>query len=68
MDIIDAYALLSSMRKNLPENHSSYEEKYVRQYHNLVSSLETQLSIDLSPYKLDEFLLKREITSEAMSF
>lgn len=67
-----AYALLSSLRENIP-NERDIEEKWVVDYHNVINKLEDLYGIDLYDFKvpvdrLKQIIAWQNLTSGAKSY
>ncbi len=61
-EILRAYALLTSLRQNLP-GHPEVEERWVREYHEAVTKIEGATKKDLSEFRVSHDSLERLVAS-----
>jgi hypothetical protein len=60
--ILRAYAVITSIRANVPERHE-VEERWVKEFNAAIAKLEKSLSIDLEEFKVPQDALKRFVAS-----
>jgi hypothetical protein len=56
-ELIRAYAMLSSLRKNIEQKSSPIPEKYVHEYHTVLDRLEG-MGIDISEFRIPDSEVK----------
>lgn len=59
---MEAYARLRSLRENLP-NYHSVSEKYVDEYHDVLTTLAKLSAIDLDSFRVASSHVQRAVTS-----
>jgi hypothetical protein len=60
--ILRAYAIITSIRANVPERHE-VEERWVIEFNAAIQKLEKSLGIDLQEFKVPQDALKRFVAS-----
>jgi hypothetical protein len=60
--ILRAYAIITSIRANVPERHE-VEEHWVKEFNTAIEKLEKSLDIDLQEFKVPQEALKRYVAS-----
>ena len=60
--ILRAYAVITSIRTNVPERHE-VEERWVKEFNGAIAKLEKSLGIDLEEFKVPQDALKRFVAS-----
>jgi hypothetical protein len=60
--ILRAYAIITSIRANVPERHE-VEERWVIEFNLAIGKLEKSLGIDLQEFKVPQDALKRFVAS-----
>jgi hypothetical protein len=63
-EIIRAYAMLQSLRKNVDQmpNYSVIEETFVHEFHSTLDRL-ANIGIDVSEFRIPDTLMKSKVTS-----
>jgi hypothetical protein len=60
--ILRAYAVITSIRANVPDRHQ-IEERWVKEFNGAIAKLEKSLDIDLEEFKVPQDALKRFVAS-----
>jgi len=64
--IFRTYSRLKALRQNLPGTVGwGVEEKFVREYHDILSKLESAMGFDLGEFKIPDTEIQRKISSYA---
>lgn len=65
-ELARAYAILSALRKNIDKmTEYSIEEKYVKEFHNVLDKLES-VGIETADFRIPDSMVKPKITSSWM--
>lgn len=53
MDLAQAYFLLQSLKDNIP-HHSEIDQKWVKDYHDILDAIETNTGFDLKAFRVPD--------------